>query len=249
MWAGITLAEGSTLNPNYWQTQQRGYTRARHTRQQTAPDPSGYMGVNVAFALLPWGPLRASVPDKWLLLVTAVGAPQDSDAAYKTRHQYTASTTEAGHTATGAVGKTCQRAHTTTGEQQPTTTRPQPTSRPAPAPKPQPPQGEPTSPGETDQSSYMQSSAKTSRAMPGKASSQDTEAGRDCQRQQRGQPARAAAMARLWLRELAATLQGGATQGGRRTSSSCWPARTNTGRLRQTTTRQGDRVAPQGNER
>ena len=167
------------------------------------------MGVNVAFALLPWGPLRASVPDKWLLLVTAVGAPQDSDAAYKTRHQYTASTTEASHTATGSVGKTCQRAHTTTGEQQPTTTRPQPTSRPAPAPKPQPPQGEPTSPGETDQSSYMQSSAKTSRAMPGKASSQDTEAGRDCQRQQRGQLARAAAMARLWLRQLAATLQGG----------------------------------------
>ena len=39
--AQATVAEGSTLNPNYWQTQQRGYTRARQSRQQTAPDPSG----------------------------------------------------------------------------------------------------------------------------------------------------------------------------------------------------------------
>ena len=49
VWAGSTLADGSALNPNYWQTQQRGYMRARQSRQQTAPDPSGYMGVNVDY--------------------------------------------------------------------------------------------------------------------------------------------------------------------------------------------------------
>ena len=82
MWAGITLAESSALAPQYWDSPHRGFMRARQTRRTTQPDPDGYMGVNVAFALLPWGILDNHRPEKWLLLITATAIVRDSQAAH-----------------------------------------------------------------------------------------------------------------------------------------------------------------------
>ena len=121
--------------------------------------------------LLPWGPLRASVPEKWLLLVT------DHDAAYMQQGEALIleqaprappqrATLPPGQWERLANELIPRSAAQWRQEQQPATTQPQPTPRPTPAPTPQPSQGEPQSPTEPDQSSYMQGSVRTGRDMP-----------------------------------------------------------------------------------
>ena len=81
IWAGVTMPDGANYAPDYGPQLARSYTRARQHLQSAQPTPNAYIGVHTAFALLPWGDLTAGAPERWLLVVTAVGRHVDTDGA------------------------------------------------------------------------------------------------------------------------------------------------------------------------
>ncbi|CAE7590509.1 unnamed protein product, partial [Symbiodinium necroappetens] len=81
VWAGITMPDRATHGPDYGPQPARSYARARQHIQPTQPLPNAYIGVHTAFTLLPWGDLVAGAPDRWLMVITAVGRHVDTDGA------------------------------------------------------------------------------------------------------------------------------------------------------------------------
>ncbi|CAE7255283.1 TTLL6 [Symbiodinium sp. CCMP2456] len=81
VWAGVTMARGAHNHPMYEQ-RARAYTRARQQLLDGGETPSAYVGRNTAFALLPWGQITDGAPDKWLMIVTALGRQVDDEAAH-----------------------------------------------------------------------------------------------------------------------------------------------------------------------